>query len=83
MENIIYSNVYKEVLCVINNLIIDDYKKIPKEYIDFLEENSNKNYSFKYDINKNFEEQKISKEAKYILFCLFEKYGATQKQKKR
>ena len=33
MINTSYANAYKEVLIVLNNLIKEDYEKIPKEYI--------------------------------------------------
>ena len=34
MINTNYANAYKEVLIVLNNLIKEDYEKIPKEYIE-------------------------------------------------
>ncbi len=81
MINTKYANAYKEVLCVINNLIKEDYEKIPKEYINFLKENCNNEYEFEYDSSKSFKEQELLDETKYILFGLFEKYGATDIQK--
>ena len=39
-------NAYKEVLVILDNLIKEDYDKIPKEYIDFLTANCNNNYEF-------------------------------------
>lgn len=81
MINTKYANVYKEVLCVINNLIKEDYEKIPKEYIKFLKENCNNEYGFEYDSSKSFKEQELLDDTKYILFGIFEKYGATDIQK--
>jgi hypothetical protein len=81
MVNTIYANAYKEVLIVINNLVKEDYEKIPKEYIEFLEANCNNEYKFKYDTLKTFEEQDLLDDTKYILFGLFEKFGATEIQK--
>ena len=81
MINNIYANAYTEVLIVLNNLVKDDYNKIPKEYINYLEDNCNKNYVFKYDKSKKFIEQNLLEETKYILFGIFEKFGATEKQK--
>lgn len=81
MLNINYANAYKEVLEVLNNLVEHDYEKIPQKYIEFLKKNSNSNYEFKYDISKPFNEQNLSDYAKYILFGLFEKFGATDTQK--
>ena len=78
-----YADAYKEVLVIINNLIKEDYNKIPKEYIDFLETNCNNDYEFYYDTSKTFEEQDLLDDTKYILFGLFEKFGATELQKEK
>ena len=61
----------------------EDFNKIPKEYIEYLEKNANKYFSFKYDLSKNLEEQDLSENAKIILFFFFEKFGANEKQKKK
>lgn len=81
MVSISYANAYKEVLVIINNLVKDDYDKIPKEYIKFLESNCNNDYKFEYDKSKTFSDQDLLDDTKYILFGLFEKFGATEKQK--
>ena len=78
-----YANAYKEVLIVLDNLIKEDYNKIPKEYIEFLTNNCNNEYKFKYDASKAFEEQELLDDTKYILFGLFEKFWATEKQKEK
>lgn len=81
MVNTSYANAYKEVLIVINNLVKEDFEKIPKEYIEFLDTNANKDYNFKYDSSKPFAEQELLDDTKYMLFGLFEKFGATDIQK--
>lgn len=81
MVNTSYANAYKEVLIVINNLVKEDYEKIPKEYIEFLGDNCNNDYEFKYDTSKSFDKQELLDDTKYILFGLFEKFGATEIQK--
>ena len=78
-----YANAYKEVLIILNNLIKEDYDKIPKEYIEFLIANCNNDYEFYYDNSKTFEEQDLLEDTKYILFGLFEKFGATESQKEK
>ena len=78
-----YANAYKEVLIVLNNLTKEDYDKIPKEYIEFLTANCNNDYEFNYDNSKTFEEQDLLDDTKYILFGLFEKFGATELQKEK
>ena len=76
-----YANAYKEVLIILDNLIKEDYDKIPKEYIEFLTANCNNDYEFYYDNSKTFEEQELLDDTKYLLFGLFEKFGATELQK--
>ena len=78
-----YANAYKEVLVILDNLIKEDYDKIPKEYIEFLTANCNNDYEFYYDNSKTFEEQDLLDDTKYILFGLFEKFGATELQKEK
>ena len=78
-----YADAYVEVLAIINNLVEEDYKKIPVEYIEFLESNCNKDYKFNYDNSKSFNEQDLIDETKYVLFFLFEKFGATERQKEQ
>lgn len=76
-----YQNAYFEVLEVISNLKMEEYKKIDPKYIEFFKKNCNHSYFFEYDTTKKIEEQKLLEETKYILFLLFEKFGATRKQK--
>ena len=78
-----YADVYKEVLVVLDNLIKEDYNKIPREYIEFLTVNCNNDYEFNYDKSKTFEKQELLDDTKYILFGLFEKFGATKLQKEK
>ena len=78
-----YANAYKEVLIILDNLIKEDYDKIPKEYIEFLKSNCNNEYEFYYNNSKTFEEQELLDDTKYILFGLFEKFGATEIQKEK
>lgn len=76
-----YSKAYTEVLEIINHFSEDEYKKIPKEKIDFYEKNKNKDYNFKIDPNVDLAEQNISPNANAILVSLFRDYFATDKQK--
>ena len=83
MVKTIHANAYKEVLVVLNYLVEEDYNKIPKEYIEYLENNCNNDYDFKYNTSKSFYEQDFLDETKYILFGLFERYWATYHQRMR
>ena len=59
----------------------EQYNKIPNELIKVYEENSDKNYYFKYNPEKTLEEQKVLKITKIIIAILFRDYWATDEQK--
>ena len=66
-----YENAYAEVIEVLNYIPIDEYKKIPKKYITFMEENCSEDCSFVYNMALPFNEQNISDISKNILGMLF------------
>ena len=76
-----YSKAYTEVLEIINHFSEDEYKKIPKEKIDFYEKHKDRKYDFKINPNIDLAEQNISRKANAILVSLFRDYFATAKQK--
>ncbi len=77
-----YSKAYTEVLEIINHFSEDEYKKIPREKIDFFEKNKDKDYNFQINPNADLAEQNISQNANAILVSLFRDYFATDNQKK-
>ena len=81
MADIKYANAYTEVLDILKYISKEDYEKIPKSKIKVFEENSNKNYSFKYDLNKTLEEQNVSEIAKMIIAILCRDYWTTNEQR--
>ena len=83
METNKYSKAYVEVLAIINYLPITQYKKIPREKIEFYQKNMDNNYKFKIDPNKNLQSQNFSKEAKAIIISLFMDYFATEEKKQQ
>lgn len=76
-----YAKAYTEVLEIINHFSEDEYKKIPKEKIDFYEKHKDREYDFKINSNIDLAEQNISRKANAILVSLFRDYFATAKQK--
>lgn len=76
-----YAKAYTEVLEIINHFSADEYKKIPKEKIDFYEKHKDREYDFKINPNIDLAEQNISRKANAILVSLFRDYFATAKQK--
>ena len=81
MADIQYANAYTEVLDILKYISKEDYEKIPKSKIKVFEENSNKNYSFKYDVDKTLEEQNVSEIAKMIIAILCRDYRTTNEQR--
>ena len=81
MADIQYANAYTEVLDILKYISKEDYEKIPKSKIKVFEENSNKNYSFKYDVDKTLEEQNVSEIAKMIIAILCRDYWTKNEQR--
>lgn len=83
MDNIEYAIAYSEVLEILQHISKEDYNKIPNEKIKLFKENSNKNYSFKYNSNLTLAEQNVSKRARAIIAILFRDYWATSSQREK
>ena len=81
MADIQYANAYTEVLDILKYISKEDYEKIPKSKIKVFEENSNKNYSFKYDVDKTLEEQNVSEITKMIIAILCRDDWTTNEQR--
>ena len=47
-----YPKAYKEVYIILSNMDKKDVELIPKEFMDIIKENMNKEYDFKLDNNK-------------------------------
>lgn len=76
-----YDKAYAEVIEVLNYVPLKDYNKIPKTYIKYMEENSDENSSFVYNIALPFEKQNISEVAKDILGMIFRLFIISQEKK--
>ena len=76
-----YEEAYAEVIEVLNYIPMNEYKKIPKKYIVFMEENCSENSSFIYNIALPFEKQNISDTAKNILGMIFRLFVIEQSKK--
>ena len=78
-----YTKAYKEVIEILNFVPKESVDKIPKLVLDTIKSNMDKNYEFKVDINKSFEEQELLEETKAIFANIFKDYWATPYQKER
>lgn len=82
MEND-YPKAYKEVVEILKYVPEESVNKIPKEMLEMFNANMDKDYDFKVDTTKNFEEQNILEETKAIFANIFRDYWATPYQKER
>ena len=83
MNNKEYAIAYKEVFEILKYIPKVEYNKIPKERIELYKTMQDKNYRFKYDPSKTFDEQNISKRAKAIIGLLYRDFWATNNQREK
>ena len=79
-----YPNAYKEVYEILKYVPKEDLKRVPKKFMDMLEEKMNKNYKFSIDTSNDFiEEQELMIETRTMLAYIFLNYWATEIQKEK
>jgi len=76
-----FSKACKEVLEILNNVEEKDLEKIPKDFIDDIKKNADKNYIPNIDINKKFEEQELLPETIDLLAYIYRKYWCDEEEK--
>lgn len=77
-----YKKAYKEVVEILKFVSKENVDKIPKEMLDMFEEEQDKEYNFKVDTTKSFEEQLLLEETKAIFSNIFRDYWANGYQRK-
>lgn len=82
MENN-YPKAYKEVIEILKYVPQESVNKIPQTMIDTFKAKMDKDYDFKIDLSKSFEEQDLLDETKAIFANIFRDYWATPYQKER
>ena len=75
-----FPNACKEVLAILDFIELEDFEAIPKEFIDFLNDNKNEDYIFEYNPNISFEAQNLLRETRAILAYIFVNYWGTEDQ---
>ena len=84
INDIKYANAMAEVLYYLKGIRDEDLAKIPKKLIDFLEENSNKNYICNFDYTKPLKELNLTDESKGIIAMICYYYWCnTEKNKQK
>lgn len=77
-----YNKRLVEVSEILNHLKKSDYDKIPKEVIDIIEKNKDKEYIWKYDETKDLKNQNVSKDTIAILSYINMQYLLNEEQRK-
>ena len=78
-----YAMAYKEVIEILKYVPQESVNKIPQTMIDTFKAKMDKDYDFKINLNKSFEEQDLLDETKAIFANIFRDYWATPYQKER
>lgn len=78
-----YNKAYKEVVEVLNNVPVEDVKKIPNDLIQMFTQKMDSNYIYSIDNTKPFEEQEMLTETKAILANIYRDYWVSPEQKAR
>ena len=76
-----YKNAFTEVISILKLLNQEDYNRIPKNVIEAIKQNQNKEYDFKINPNKDINNQGIMEETKAILYNIYRDYLATPEQR--
>ena len=77
-----YKKTLVEVDAVLSCLDYNEYKKIPANIIDAIENNKDEEYMYDYDEELEYEDWSLMPETKAILYNIFKKYLATEEQRK-
>lgn len=82
MQRIDMGEAYAEVLEILNYVPEENYKKIPGNFITFMEENADENSSFVYNLALPFNKQNVNDDAKDILALIYRLFIANDDEKK-
>ena len=77
-----YKKALVEVDAVLSCLDYNEYKKIPANIIDAIENNKDEEYMYEYYEELEYEDWSLMPETKAILYNIFKQYLATEEQRK-
>ena len=76
-----YSKAYVEVREILNYMQEEDKCKIPKDFLDMMDNNMDRYYTFNYDETKTIDEQDILRETRALLAYVYLNYLGTDDEK--
>lgn len=77
-----YPRAYAETIYLLKRLTKSEYNNIPPDVIEMIEQKADKEYESKLDENNNLNEKDLLKETRILLAIIYEKYFATEKEKR-
>ena len=77
----VYKNSFKEVYDILQNTDKELVHKIPKNFMDFIENNMDINYKTAIDPNLEINKQSLLKETESILSLIYRSFWATDEEK--
>ena len=83
MSQINDNNAFAETLFIINCLPYNEQSKIPKKFIEFLEENKNNDYVININPNIGLENQNLLEETKELLKEIYLSYFISAEEKNK
>ena len=81
MVSVAYSEAAVEVLDILKHTREEDVKKIPKKFIEFLEENKSQTYIANLDYTKTISEMKLKSKTQALLGLIYLKYWANEEER--
>ncbi len=79
----VYHKAFKELSEIIKFFPENEYKKIPKSFIDFIEENMDNSYEYKIKHIDDFQNQKMLNETKILLSIVYRDFIASSEEQKQ
>lgn len=80
-KTILYKRAYVELYSMLKKLPKEQYDKIPNKFIEYIDNEKDDNYIFKYDNSIPLLEQNYMIETKALIVKLYEKYIAEDNEK--
>lgn len=77
----VYKNAFKEVYYILQNTEEELINRVPQKFINFLENNMNKEYKINISTNIEIDKQNILPETENILALVYRSYWATDEEK--
>lgn len=81
MVSVAYSEAAVEVLDILEHTKKEDVNKIPKKFIEFLENNKSKTYISNLDHTKTIKEMNLKPKTQALLGLIYLKYWANEEEK--